>query len=326
MMRSMKKKSKGGPGLRIVFMGTPDFAAVILKKLIESSHEVVLCVTQPDKQKGRGKKVQFSPVKELALEYGIKVLQPERVRGNSEFLEELRKTEADISVVAAYGQILPEDVLEAPRFGSINVHASLLPRLRGASPIQHAILQGDRVTGVTIMQMGPGLDTGDMISKVKIGIGDSNFSDLHDRLSEAGAELLVKTLRDIENGTASFEKQDDSLSSYAPMICKNDGHLDFSKDPSEIINKIRAFDPWPGAFAYFGENDESMKFWNAEAVDTDTDECDCGKIIAVDSDSFTVACGGKALRVTEVQVPGKRRMSTSDYLRGNSLSKGQLFR
>lgn len=312
--------------MRIVFMGTPDFAAVILKGLIEAGHDIALCVTQPDKQKGRGKKVQYSPVKEVALEHGIRVIQPERVRGDKEFLDELNKAEPDISVVAAYGQILPVEVLEAPRFGSVNVHASLLPKLRGASPIQHAILEGDEETGVTIMQMGPGLDTGDMISKVTVKIGDSNFSELHDKLAEAGSELLIRTLRDIEDGKASFEKQDNSLSSYAPMIGKQDGHIDFTKDPSEIINKIRAFDPWPGAFAYFGENDDAMKFWKAEPSDKETAASDAGRIIAVDADSFTVGCGGKALKVTEIQVPGKRRMSTSDYLRGHSIEKGLIFR
>lgn len=325
MKKNTKRKNRRLK-LRIVFMGTPDFAAVILKGLIGAGHEIPLCVTQPDKQKGRGKKIQFSPVKELALENGIRVLQPLKIRGDQDFIDELKKAEADISVVAAYGQILPEEVLYAPRYGSVNVHASLLPKLRGASPIQHAILQGDEETGVTIMQMGPGLDTGDMISKVAVRIGDSNFSELHDRLAEEGSELLLRTLEDIESGKAVFEKQDDSLSTYAPMIGKQDGHIDFTREPSEIVNMIRAFDPWPGAFAIFGEKDEVMKLWKAEAFDTVTRDADTGKIIALDSDSFTVGCGGKALKVTEIQVPGKRRMSTSDYLRGNSLEKGLIFR
>ena len=307
-------------------MGTPDFAAVILKGLIDAGHDIPLCVTQPDKQKGRGKKVQFSPVKEVAVENGIKVIQPERVRGDLEFLDEIRNAEADISVVAAYGQILPVEVLEAPKFGSVIVHASLLPELRGASPIQHAILLGKKETGVTIMQMGPGLDTGDMISKVAIPVGDSNFSELHDKLAEAGSKLLIETLGSIEKGTAVFEKQDDSLSSYAPMIGKQDGHIDFTADPDEIVNKIRAFDPWPGAFAVFGDADETMKFWKAEALDIPTSDSDTGTITSVESDSFCVGCGGKTLKVTEIQVPGKRRMAVSDYLRGNSLKKGQLFK
>ena len=307
-------------------MGTPDFAAVILKGLIDGGHEVVLCVTQPDKQKGRGNKVQFSPVKELALKQGIEVLQPVKVRGDEEFLEALRKAEADISVVAAYGQILPEDVLEAPKYGSVNVHASLLPKLRGASPIQHAILQGDKITGVTIMQMGPGLDTGDMISRVSVKIGDMNYEELHDALAEAGSELLLSTLKDIEEGRASFEKQEDSISTYAPMISKQDGHLDFSESPEKLALRIRAFDPWPGAFAVYNEKGESMKFWKAEALDRPTDESDQGRIVDIDGDSFTLGCGGRALKVTEIQVPGKRRMAVSDYFRGNSLEKGQLFR
>ncbi len=307
-------------------MGTPDFAAVILKGLIDAGYEIPLCVTQPDKQKGRGKEVQFSPVKEVALEHGIKVIQPERVRGDQDFLDEIRRSEADISVVAAYGQILPVDVLEAPRFGSVNVHASLLPELRGASPIQHAILLGKKETGVTIMKMGPGLDTGDMISRVTVSIGDSNFSELHDRLAEAGSELLISTLRDIEEGKAVFEKQDDSMSSYAPIIGKQDGHIDFTKDPSEIVNKIRAFDPWPGAFAFFAETDETMKFWKAEASDDPSDDSETGMITSVEGDSFSVGCGCKTLKVTEIQVPGKRRMAVSDYLRGNALQKGQLFK
>lgn len=307
-------------------MGTPDFAAVILQGLIDNGHEVVLCVTQPDKQRGRGNKVQFSPVKELALKYGIEVLQPTKVRGDSEFLEAIKKAEADISVVAAYGQILPVEVLEVPRFGSVNVHASLLPMLRGASPIQHAILNGYAETGVTIMQMGPGLDTGDMISKVSVEIGEMNFEQLHDRLAEAGSKLLIDTLEDIESGDAEFVKQDDNISTYAPMISKEDGHLNFSMSPEQLVNRIRAFDPWPGAYAIYNEKGENMKFWKAEALNKTTDKEDEGKIIDLDEDSFTLGCGGRAIRVTEIQVPGKRRMSVSDYFRGNTLSKGQVFR
>ena len=296
------------------------------KKLIESGHDVVLCVTQPDKQKGRGKKVQFTPVKEVALEHGIRVLQPERVKGNAEFLEELKAAEPDISVVAAYGQILPVDVLETPKYGSVNVHASLLPELRGASPIQHAILQGKKETGVTIMQMGPGLDTGDMISKVNVEIGEMNYEELHDELAEKGAELLIETLKDIEEGKAERTPQDDSLSTYAPLITKQDGHLDFTKSPEEIVNKIRAFDPWPGAFAVYNEKGDTMKFWKAEALNMEIKPEEQGRVIAIGRDSFTVGAGEGALRVLELQVPNKKRMGTADYLRGNSLEKGLLFR
>ena len=312
--------------MRIVFMGTPDFASTVLKGLIDSRHEVVLCVTQPDKQKGRGNKVQFPPVKEVALEHDIPVLQPERVRGDNDFIEALKSLKPDISVVAAYGQILPKDVLECPKFGSVNVHASLLPKLRGASPIQHAILNGDEVTGVTIMQMGEGLDTGDMISKAEVEIGSMNFMELHDRLAEEGTKLLLDTLDDIEAGRAVRTPQDDAISTYAPMISKKDGHLDLTGSPKEIINKIRAFDPWPGAYVVYNEKGENMKFWKAEDADITTDTADSGKVIALDDKSFTVASGGGAVRVTEVQVPGKKRCPVEDYLRGHSLEKGFLFR
>ncbi|MBO5994221.1 MAG: methionyl-tRNA formyltransferase [Firmicutes bacterium] len=307
-------------------MGTPDLAAVVLQGLIDEGHEVVLCLTQPDKQKGRGHKVQFSPVKEVALSHEIAVLQPERVRGDESVVQALKALKPDISVVAAYGQILPKEVLDIPKYGSVNVHASLLPKLRGASPIQHAILQGDEVTGVTIMQMGPGLDTGDMISKVEVPIGDMNFMELHDRLAEEGRDLLLRTLKDIEAGKVTWEKQDDSLSSYAPMISKKDGHLDFSSKPEAILNKIRAFDPWPGAYAIYNEKGESMKFWKGEKADLTTDEADFGRIMSVDNNSFIVACGGGAVRITEIQVPGKKRCPVEDYLRGNSLEKGLLFK
>ncbi len=312
--------------MRIVFMGTPDFASTVLEGLIHKGHEVVLVVTQPDKQKGRGKHIQYSPVKEVALSHEIPVSQPLRVKEDREFIEEVKALKPDISVVAAFGQILPEELLDAPRFGSVNVHASLLPKLRGASPIQHAILQGMEETGVTIMQMGPGLDTGDMISKVTVPIGDMNFSQLHDKLAEEGTRLLLDTLEDIEAGTAVRTPQNDEGSSYAPMISKQDGHLDFTRSPQELINKMRAFDPWPGAFAIYNEKGEAMKFWRGEALDKTTDPAECGRIIEVDNKSFTVACGGKALKVTEIQVPGKKRVDTEDYLRGNTLEKGLLFK
>ena len=312
--------------MKIVFMGTPDFAAVILEGLIKKGHEIVFAVTQPDKMRGRGNKIQFSSVKEVALNNGIRVLQPERVRGNEDFLRELKEAAPDISVVAAYGQILPKDVLETPKFGSINVHASLLPELRGASPIQHAILLGKKETGVTIMQMGEGLDTGDMISKVIVPISDMNFSELHDALAIKGRDLLIDTLEDIREGRATFEKQDDALSSYAPMISKQDGHLDFKKSPDEIICMIRAFDPWPGAFAIYNEKGEAMKFWKAEKTELKTDLSLAGQIIDVDDSSFIVSSGGGALRVTEIQVPGKKRCTVEAYLRGNTLEKGLLFK
>ena len=302
--------------MKIVFMGTPDFAAVILEGLINKGHEIAFAVTQPDKMRGRGNKIQFSSVKEVALNNGIRVLQPERVRGNEDFLRELKEAAPDISVVAAYGQILPKDVLETPKFGSVNVHASLLPELRGASPIQHAILLGKKETGVTIMQMGEGLDTGDMISKAIVPISDMNFSELHDALAVAGRDLLLRTLDDIKDGRATFEKQDDELSSYAPMISKQDGHLDFKKSPDEIICMIRAFDPWPGTYTFYQGN--MMKFWQGCSLEQETDQAP-GTVLAAVLEGIDIACGGRILRVTQLQMPGKKRTEVKEYLKGNSI-------
>lgn len=235
-------------------MGTPEFAVTVLEGLLNTKHEVGLVATQPDKAKNRGKKIQYTPVKEKALEHNIKVLQPEKVRGNEEFLEELKDYRPDIIVVAAYGQILPKEVLELPKYGCVNVHASLLPRLRGAAPIQRAIIEGDEETGVTIMQMSEGLDTGDMLAKESIKIGTMNYSMLHDALAEIGARLMVHTLDLIEEGKISPEPQDDSKSSYAKMVFKQEGKIDFTRQPEAVERLIRGFDPWPGAFA-------NMKIW-----------------------------------------------------------------
>ena len=266
--------------MKTVFMGTPDIAAVILKALTESRHQVAYAVTQPDKAKNRGKKIQYTPVKEIALEKGIEVLQPERVRGNEGFIQTLRECRPDIMIVAAYGQILPKDVLELPKYGCINVHASLLPKLRGAAPIQKAIIDGEKETGVTIMQMAEGLDTGDMLLKESVEIGGMNYSQLHDRLAEMGSKLLLEALDLIEEGTARAEKQDDSLSTYAHMISKQDGKVSFEKSPEEIERLIRGFDPWPGAFCDCGEI--VMKLWKAQPLDEDTRGIQPGTVISAD--------------------------------------------
>ena len=310
--------------MKTVFMGTPDFAAVILKALTESSHQVAYAVTQPDKAKNRGKKIQYTPVKEIALENGIEVLQPERVRGNEEFIQTLRECRPDIMIVAAYGQILPKEVLELPKYGCINVHASLLPKLRGAAPIQKAIIDGEKETGVTIMQMAEGLDTGDMLLKEAVEIGGMNYSQLHDRLAEMGSKLLLEALDLIEEGTARAEKQDDSLSTYAHMISKQDGKVSFEKSPEEIERLIRGFDPWPGAFCDCGEI--VMKLWKAQPLDEDTRGIQPGTVISADEKGMKVACGGRALLVTEIQVPGKKRVNVGDYLKGNRIEAGTVLR
>ena len=309
--------------MKTVFMGTPDFADVILEKMLMSGYEMGYVVTQPDKARNRGKKIQYTPVKEIALAHDIPVLQPEKVRGNEEFYQKLKEYNPDIIVVAAYGQILPEEILHLPKLGCINVHASLLPKFRGAAPIQHAILSGDKETGITIMQMEKGLDTGDMLLKGSIEIGSMNYSQLHDELAKLGAELLLKALPMLEQGQIVPEKQKDENSTYASCIQKEDGKIDFSKSPEEVERLIRGFDPWPGAFCSY--NDMTMKLWKGQPLDEKTTE-EPGTVLGADKEGLRIACGGKALLVTEIQVPGKKRVSVADYLRGNTIEKGMVLR
>lgn len=304
--------------MKVVFMGTPDFAVPVLDAIIKAGHQVGYVITQPDKAKNRGKKVLFTPVKELAVAHDIPVLQPDRIKESPETMELLQAYESDIAVVVAYGQIIQKDLLDLPKYGCVNVHASLLPKLRGASPIHHAILQGEEETGVTIMQMAEGLDTGDMLTKVSLPIGDMNCEALHDRLAELGAELLIDTLKMIEAGEVVPEPQDDALSSYAGLISKKDGMIDFTKTPEEIERQIRAFDPWPGAYcAYKGE---TMKLWKATCLDKDSD-AEPGTIVNVSDEGVDICCGGRLLRVTEIQMPGKKRVEVKAFLRGNTIEK-----
>lgn len=308
--------------MKIAFMGTPDFAVPVLKGIIEAGHEVGCVITQPDKAKNRGKKVQFTPVKELAVANGIEVLQPEKIKNSQETVGFLRNYEPDIIVVVAYGQIIQKEVLELPKFGCINVHASLLPKLRGASPIQHAILQGEERTGVTIMQMGAGLDTGDMLCKVETMVGMKNCQQLHDELAQLGADLLIETLPKIEAGTITPERQDDAFSTYAGMIAKQDGKINFEKTPVEIERQIRAFDPWPGAYCQYGGG--QMKIWRAECLNQHSD-AENGTIVDVSDEGIDICCGGSILRVTEIQLPGKKRVDIRSYLRGNKIEKNTLL-
>lgn len=309
--------------MKIAFMGTPEFAVTVLEGLLNTKHEVGLVATQPDKAKNRGKKIQYTPVKEKALEHNIKVLQPEKVRGNEEFLEELKDYRPDIIVVAAYGQILPKEVLELPKYGCVNVHASLLPRLRGAAPIQRAIIEGDEETGVTIMQMSEGLDTGDMLAKESIKIGTMNYSMLHDALAEIGARLMVHTLDLIEEGKISPEPQDDSKSSYAKMVFKQEGKIDFARQPEAVERLIRGFDPWPGAFCEY--EDMVMKLWKAQPLCENTGK-EPGTIIEVSARGIKIACGDGALLVSEIQIPGKKRVAVSEYLKGNQIKEGIILK
>ena len=253
--------------MKLVFLGTPDFAVPVLNKLIEAGHEVGFVVTQPDRAGNRGR-VIFSPVKQAAIDHGIEVLQPERLSGDESMLAILHDYAPDAMIVVAYGQILKKNVLEIPRLGCFNVHASLLPKLRGASPIQHAILDGDERAGVTIMKIDEGLDTGDMLISDSVEIGRMNFEELHDALSLMGADLMVRALELIESGEAVCIKQDDSRSTYAGMIRKEDGKIDFKDSAKAIDQKIRAFDPWPGAFCGLGGT--TIKIWKAEPAETDS--------------------------------------------------------
>ena len=308
--------------MRTVFMGTPDFAVPVLDAMIKAGHEVGYVITQPDKARNRGKQVQFTPVKKLAAANGIPVLQPQKIRNSPETLEILKEYAPDIIVVVAYGQILQKEILELPKYGCVNVHASLLPKLRGASPIQHAILVGEEKSGVTIMQMGEGLDTGDMLTRVSTPVGHKNGEELHDELSQLGARLLVDTLVLIEEGIVTPEPQDDSLSTYAGMITKADGKIDFEKSPVQIERQIRAFDPWPGAYCSLGER--TMKIWKAEVTGKAADAAK-GTVIDVSGDGIDVCCGGGVLRITELQMPGKKRVTVDAFLRGNKIEKGTVL-
>ncbi|MBR3785100.1 MAG: methionyl-tRNA formyltransferase [Firmicutes bacterium] len=304
--------------MKVVFMGTPDFAVPVLDAIIKAGHEVGYVITQPDKAKNRGKKVLFTPVKELAVANDIQVLQPDKIKESPETMELLKAYEPDIAVVVAYGQIIQKELLDLPKYGCVNVHASLLPKLRGASPIHHAILQGEEETGVTIMQMAEGLDTGDMLTKVSLPIGDMNCEALHDRLAALGAELLVETLPMIAAGEVVPVPQDDEKSSYAGLISKKDGVIDFQKTPEEIERQIRAFDPWPGAYCTY--KGETMKLWKAECPDKPCDSAP-GTIVNVSDAGIDICCGGRLLRATEIQMPGKKRVEVKAFLRGNTIEK-----
>lgn len=306
--------------MKIVYMGTPDFAVPSLEALVRVGHDVACVVTQPDAVRDRGKKVKFSPVKEKALELGLPVLQPVKVRGNAEFLQKMKEIAPDLIAVAAYGQILPREILELPKYGCLNVHGSLLPRFRGAAPIQRAIIEGDEETGITIMYMEEGLDTGDMLAKAATPVGRKTGQELHDELAQMGAELLVDTLEHLDS--LKRVKQDDELSTYAKMLSKKEGHLDFSQSPERLERTIRAFDPWPGSYGYLGK--KMMKLWKAEVPGITTDAAD-GTVVAAGDDGIDIAAGGGILRVTEIQMPGKKRVGVKAYLKGNSIEIGTVL-
>lgn len=308
----------GGEHMRIVFMGTPDFAACSLKALIEHSCEIAGVFTQPDKPRGRGMDVSFSPVKTLALEHGIPVYQPEKLRDGTA-LETLKALRPDLIVVVAYGRILPDDILALPPLGCVNVHGSLLPKYRGSAPIQRAVLGGDTHTGVTTMYLASEMDAGDIIYTQETPIGEFETSgELFDRLMEMGAELLVKTLEDIEQGTAPRTPQDASQATFAPPLDKSMCPIDWTKTPREIVKHICGLLPWPVATAEIGGI--VCKVFAAEYTDNQSDKSP-GTIITADDRGIEFVCGNsQTLRITELQAPGKKRMPAAAYLRGHPLT------
>ena len=311
--------------MKVIFMGTPDFSVGTLEALVDAGHEVVLAVTQPDKPKGRGKEMQFTPVKECAIKYNIPVYQPRRVR-EPECIEELRKYEADIMVVVAFGQILPKEILEMCEYGCVNVHASLLPKYRGAAPIQWAIIDGEEVTGVTTMQMDEGLDTGDMLLKTEIPLDSKETGgSLHDKLSEVGAKLCVETLKALEEKTVTPIPQGETTTAYAKMLDKQLGNIDWNKDARAIERLIRGLSPWPSAYTNW--NEKVMKIWDASAIEEiEIAEGKApGTIVKVEKDAFYVQTGDGFLKVCELQIPGKKRMDAGAFMRGYQVREGEIL-
>lgn len=306
--------------MNIVFMGTPDFSVGALRALAQSEYSVIGVVTQPDKPKGRGKALCPTPVKEEALKYGIPVYQPVKVR-EPEFVQVLRELSPDLIVVAAFGQLIPKEILELPPYGCINIHASLLPKYRGAAPIQQAVIDGEKESGVTIMKMAEGLDTGDMISKVVVPLApEETGGSLFDKLSEAGARLLMETIPSIADGTAVYEKQpEDSPTPYAAMITKKMGLLDFHKSAWELERLVRGMNPWPSAYTYV--NGKTLKVWKSTAEAEDSSK-EPGTVVKTDKKGIYVSCGEGMLCLTQVQLEGKKMMEADAFLRGYHLQPG----
>ena len=308
--------------MKIVFMGTPDFAAGALKSLIEAGHEITAVVTQPDKAKGRSQELLPPPVKVVALEHGIPVLQPVRIKRPEE-VEKLKQYPADIYVVAAFGQILSQEILDIPEFGCLNIHASLLPKYRGASPIQHVIIDGEEKTGITIMQMDAGLDTGDMLYQKEIVISPKDtYASLHDKLMVLGGEAIVEALPLLEQGKLVPRKQEDALSCYAHLIDKTMGELNFTKSAEILDRLIRGLNPWPSAHTTY--HGKQLKVWEAEPVKSPK-AGKPGEILAVEKDAVLVAAGSGALRITSLQLSGKKRMSAHDFLLGVRMTPGEIL-
>ncbi len=309
--------------MKLVYMGTPDFAVNPLEALVEAGYPVEAVITQPDKPKGRGKTLLPTPVKEEAQKHGITVYQPEKVKDPA-FIKILEEIGPDLIIVAAFGQIIPKAVLDLPRYGCINIHASLLPKYRGAAPIQYAVIDGEKESGVTIMKMGTGLDTGDMIAKVSVPLDkEETGGSLFDKLSKAGAELLVRTLPSIFDGTAVYEKQPaESPTPYASMITKEMGRMDFHKDAEQLERLVRGLDPWPSAYTYL--DGKVLKVWKSEVSREET-AAEPGTVIRTDRKGIYVSCGKEVLILTELQLAGKKRMSADAFLRGYAVREGMIL-
>ena len=310
--------------MKVVFMGTPDFAVGTLEAIVGAGHEVAAVVTQPDKPKGRGGVMAMSPVKECALRHGLTVLQPLKAR-NPEFIEEIKAINPDVIVVVAFGQIIPSEIIHMPKFGCINVHASLLPKYRGASPIQWTVLDGCEYSGVTTMLMDEGIDTGDILETATVKLDERETGgSLFDRLSLVGAKLLVETLDKAEAGQLHPVKQDDSQSSYVRMIDKSFGLMDFTQPVEVLERRVRALNPWPSAFTHMDE--KLLKIWDATVIqDNNVKAGDYGKVKTDGKTCFMVACDGGYLSVNELQLEGKKRMKVEDFLRGYSIKEGTVL-
>ncbi len=314
--------------MKIIFMGTPDFSVGTLEALIEAGHEVVLAVTQPDKPKGRGKEMQYTPVKECAITHGIPVFQPVKVR-EAECVAKLKEYDADIMVVIAFGQILPQSILDITPYGCVNVHASLLPKYRGAAPLQWSIIDGEEVTGITTMQMDAGLDTGDMLLKVEVPMDQKEtYGSLHDKMAAAGAKLCVETLEGLEKQTITPEKQGEMTTDYAKMIHKSMGNIEWNQEAVVIERLIRGLNPWPSAYTNW--NGKVMKIWDTEIVTSDElenieeiEKLTAGQIVVVAKDGFVVKTGKEFLKVLALQIPGKKRMEADAFLRGYQIKAGE---
>ena len=307
--------------MRTVFMGTPEYAVPALEAICAAGHEIVGVFSRPDVKKNRGMKLLAPPVKQSALQLGMSVFQPDTLKGDAP-AELLRSLSPDIVVVAAYGLLLPPSVLSIPRFGCVNIHASLLPKYRGASPINAAILNGESKSGVTIMQMDKGLDTGDMICSGELEIApDESFGELHDRLAQLGAELIVQTMRDIEHGNIIHTKQDDALSSYAHMIAKEDCRVSFD-DALAASRAVRAYDPAPGAFAL--TDGMKLKLFSAHHIENDSQN-EAGRIISCGREGAVIACRRGTFAVREIQAAGGKRMPADAYFRGHGDMLGKIL-